>query len=138
MAKRTLKSAQPKRKQPPTVRERIMASEEWVSEGLDYCRDTGEWPEWEKRLLAHITEGNTSEIIEGVQYALEVLDSPWPDLEPPLLDWMCAGGQVWAEDDVLWAFKTYITSGGKSETLENGMSFRAGGGRQRPSCASAR
>lgn len=119
MAKKTVKSGRRKRKQPLTAKERIMASEDWVSKGLDYCRDTGEWPEWEKRLLAHIKEGNTSEITEGVQYAVEVLESPWPDLEPFLLDWLCAGGQVWAEDDVLWAFKTYITSGGKSETLEN-------------------
>jgi hypothetical protein len=116
MAKKT---GRHKRKHTLTAKERIMASEEWVSEGLDYCRDTGEWPEWEKRLLAHIKEGNTSEIIEGVQYALEVLDSPWPDLEPPLLDWMCAGGQVWADPEAVEAFVFYIEGTAESETLAN-------------------
>jgi hypothetical protein len=37
MAKRTVKTVRHKRKQPLTAKERIMASEEWVSEGLDYC-----------------------------------------------------------------------------------------------------
>jgi len=120
MAKRTVKSGQPKRKQPPTAKEQIMASEDWVSEGLAFCRVLERpWPEWEQRLLAHIAKGNTSEITEGVQYACDVLERPWPDLEAPLLDWLCAGGQVFADEDVLWAFTTYLTSLGESDTLEN-------------------
>jgi hypothetical protein len=102
------------------AQERIMASEDWVSEGLAFCRVLERpWPEWEQRLLAHIAKGNTSEITEGVQYACDVLERPWPDLEPPLLDWLCAGGQVFADEDALWAFTTYLTSLGESETLED-------------------
>jgi hypothetical protein len=96
-----------------------MASENWPTKGLDYCRDTGEWHEWEQRLLAHIKNGNDSEIVRGVQYACDVMGRPWPELEPPMLDWLCAGGQAWADEDEQWAFTTYIATLGESNTLAN-------------------
>ena len=101
-----------------TSKRRIMESAEWVTEGLDYCRDTGRWAEWEQRLLAHIAQGNTLEIMDGVQYACDVLQCPWTALEPPLLDWLCAGGSVYVDEECLEAFKMYLEHIGESETLE--------------------
>ncbi len=99
------------------TKEQIMASETWLSDGLDYCRQAGEWTEWEQRLLANIAKGDTYMIVDGVQYACDVTKRPWLDLESPLLDWLCVGGQVLADEDVLWAFTTYLTILGESETL---------------------
>ena len=81
MAKKT---GRHKREQPLTAKERIMASEEWVSDGLDYCRDAGRWPKWEERIVQECDCGTSNILLVGActDYAIHVIKGRWEKCEP--------------------------------------------------------
>ncbi len=98
-------------------KQQILNSPNWLADGLEHCHTTGEWPEWETRVLERLATGDNC-LYWAVRYATEVMGHPWNALEPLMLDVLCASGPVLVEDHDAELVNVYVEQFGRSSGLE--------------------
>jgi hypothetical protein len=118
-------SGQPSRKSPPgqsslaAQRKSILRSPDWITIGLAFCNVHGPWSAWEQRMLKELSLGLSYDFPSAVKYSRDVLDRPWPDLEPLLVGLMPAPDLVRLQSCLFLYFVQYVRDHNGSSTLKS-------------------